>query len=187
MNRAIVIVDVQNDFCEGGNLAVEGGAATATRISLYLAGNAYDCVVATRDAHIDPGPHFSDTPDYVTTWPPHCVENTLGAMLHENLTYRTFAGVFAKGAHSAAYSGFEGRTEDGTTLAAFLHGRGVTAVDVCGIATDHCVKATALDAAALGFETTVLLDLTAAVDPDGVRAVLDQLATAGVRVRRTTS
>ena len=107
--RAIVIVDVQNDFCEGGNLAVAGGAATASRISSYLAGHPYDYVVATRDAHVDPGDHFSDSPDFVATWPPHCVEGTLGAMLHENLTYRTFAGVFAKGTKSAAYSGFEGR------------------------------------------------------------------------------
>lgn len=186
MTRAIVIVDVQNDFCEGGSLAVAGGAATASKISAYLAGHPYDCVVATRDAHVEPGEHFSDDPDYVTTWPPHCVEGTLGAMLHENLTYRTFAGVFAKGGHSAAYSGFEGHDEAGTPLAEFLRRRGVTAVDVCGIATDHCVRATALDAARRGFDTTVLLDLTAAVDPDGVRGVLDEFARTGVHVRRTT-
>jgi len=187
MTKAIVIVDVQNAFCEGGNLAVEGGAATASRISSYLAGHPYDVVVATRDAHVDPGTHFSDDPDYVQTWPPHCVEDTLGAMLHENLTYRTFAGVFAKGGHAAAYSGFEGRDEHGTPLADFLHRRGVTDVDVVGIATDYCVKATALDAARLGFATTVLLDLTAAVHPDGVRAVTEALTEAGVRVRRTNS
>jgi len=185
VTRALIIVDVQNDFCEGGALAVEGGAATATRISSYLAGHPYDLVVATRDAHVEPGDHFSDEPDYVDTWPPHCVENTLGAMLHENLTYRTFAGVFAKGGHSAAYSGFEGRDESGMPLAEFLHRRGASAVDVCGIATDHCVRATALDAARLGFETTVLLDLTAAVDPGRVREVTDELTRAGVRIRHT--
>jgi nicotinamidase/pyrazinamidase len=185
MTRAIVIVDVQNDFCEGGNLAVAGGAATASKISAYLAGHPYDYVVATRDAHVDPGDHFSDSPDYADTWPPHCVEGTLGAMLHENLTYRTFAGVFAKGTKSAAYSGFEGRDESGTPLAEFLHRRGVTALDVCGIATDHCVRATALDAARLGFDTTVLLDLTAAVDPGGLRKVTDELTVAGVALRHT--
>jgi len=185
MTRAIVIVDVQNDFCEGGNLAVAGGAAAASRISNYLAGHPYDCVVATRDAHVDPGAHFSDDPDYVDTWPAHCVEGTLGAMLHENLTYRTFAGVFAKGTHTAAYSGFEGRDEHSTPLADFLHRRGVTHVDVCGIATDHCVRATALDAARYGFETTVLLDLTAAVDPDRVRAVCDELTRVGVHLKRS--
>lgn len=186
MTKALIIVDVQNDFCEGGNLAVAGGAATASAISNYLAAHPYDCVVATRDAHVDPGAHFSDSPDYVDTWPPHCVEGTLGAMLHENLTYRTFAGVFAKGGHTAAYSGFEGRDERDRGLAEFLHGRGVDAVDVCGIATDHCVKATALDAARLGFGTSVLLDLTAAVDPEHLRTSLDQLTAAGVHLKRTT-
>ena len=185
MTRALVIVDVQNDFCEGGSLAVEGGSATASGISSYLAAHPYDVVVATRDAHIDPGPHFSADPDYVDSWPPHCIEDTPGAMLHENLTYRTFDGVFAKGGHAAAYSGFEGRDEHGTPLAAFLHGRAVDGVDICGIATDHCVKATALDAARLGFDTAVLLDLTAAVDPSGVRKVVDALTAAGVRIKRT--
>lgn len=186
MSKALIIVDVQNDFCEGGSLAVAGGADVAAAISSYLARHPYDCVVATRDAHVDPGAHFSDEPDYVDSWPRHCVEGTLGAMLHENLTYRTFAGIFAKGSTSAAYSGFEGRTERGTPLAEFLHARDIDSVDVCGLATDHCVKATALDAARLGFDTTVLLDLTAAVDPDGLKPVLEQLSAAGVHIRRTT-
>jgi nicotinamidase/pyrazinamidase len=185
VTRAIVIVDVQNDFCEGGALAVEGGAATASRISAYLAGHPYDCVVATRDTHVNPGAHFSDDPDYVDSWPSHCVENTPGAMLHENLTYRTFAGVFAKGAHAAAYSGFEGRDDSGTPLADFLRRRDVTSVDVCGIAADFCVRATALDAARRGFETTVLVDLTAAVHPEGLRAVTEELTRAGVHLKRT--
>ena len=180
---ALIVVDVQNDFCEGGSLAVTGGAAVAAAIGALIP--QYGTVVATRDWHIDPGDHFSDSPDFVATWPPHCVEGTLGAMLHENLTYRTFAGVFAKGTKSAAYSGFEGRDESGTPLVEFLHRRGVTSLDVCGIATDHCVRATALDAARLGFDTTVLLDLTAAVDPDNVRRVTDELTTAGVAVRHT--
>ena len=180
--RAIVIVDVQNDFCEGGNLAVAGGAATASRISSYLAGHPYDYVVATRDAHVDPGDHFSDSPDFVATWPPHCVEGTLGAMLHENLTYRTFAGVFAKGTKSAAYSGFEGRDESGTPLVEFLHRRGVTSLDVCGIATDHCVRATALDASRLGYHTTVLLNLAAPVSAEHVPQVVEELNNAQVFV-----
>ncbi len=184
MTRAIVIVDVQNDFCEGGNLAVEGGAAAASKISAYLAGHPYDVVVATRDAHVEPGAHFSDDPDFVDTWPPHCVEGTLGAMLHENLTYRTFDAVFAKGQRAAAYSGFEGRDERGTPLVQFLRDRGVDAVDVCGIATDYCVKATALDAAKYGFDTTVLLDLTAAVHPDRLRETKDQLTARGVHLKR---
>ena len=186
MTEALIVVDVQNDFCEGGSLAVPGGAAAATRISAHLAQHPYAVVVATRDAHVDPGGHFSDDPDYLDTWPPHCVEGTPGAKLHENLTFRTFAGVFAKGAHAPAYSGFEGRDEHGLGLTEFLHRRGVTAVSVCGIATDHCVRATALDAARNGFETTVLLDLTAAVDPGSLRRVVAEFSAAGIHVRRTT-
>ena len=184
MNKAIIIVDVQNDFCELGNLAVEGGADTAANISSYLAGHRYDCVVATRDAHIDPGAHFSDHPDFVDSWPPHCVENTLGAMLHENLTYRTFSAVFAKGNYTAAYSGFEGTNEQGMPLADYLRYRNIESVDICGLATDYCVKETALDAVRRGFETTVLIDLTAAVHPDNVRSVTDELTRAGVRIKR---
>ncbi len=179
--RALVVVDVQNDFCEGGSLAVAGGAAVATAISAYLADNpGYDVVVATRDAHIDPGPHFSATPDYVDSWPVHCVVGTEGAALHPNLTWRDFAGIFDKGNYAAAYSGFEGRDADGRTLDEVLAAAGVTDVDVCGIATDYCVNATALDAATLGYVTTVLVDLTTAVAPANLEAVSERWAEAGV-------
>ncbi len=181
--RALIVVDVQNDFCEGGSLAVAGGAQVATDISAYLAGNpGYDLVVATRDAHIDPGAHFSDTPDFVDSWPRHCVVGTPGADLHPNLTFRDFAGVFDKGNYEAAYSGFEGDTADGVSLDEFLAESGVTDVDVCGIATDYCVKATAEDAALLGYVTTVLTDLVAAVAPDRLPAAWESLADAGVAV-----
>ena len=179
--RALVVVDVQNDFCEGGSLAVAGGAAVATAISAYLADNpGYDVVVATRDAHIDPGPHFSATPDYVDSWPVHCVVGTEGAALHPNLTWRDFAGIFDKGNYAAAYSGFEGRDADGRTLDEVLAAAGVTDVDVCGIATDYCVNATALAAATLGSVTTVLVDLTTAVAPANLEAVSERWAEAGV-------
>jgi nicotinamidase/pyrazinamidase len=179
--RALVVVDVQNDFCEGGSLAVAGGAAVATAISAYLADNpGYDVVVATRDAHIDPGAHFSAAPDYVDSWPVHCVVGTEGAALHPNLTWRDFAGIFDKGNYAAAYSGFEGRDADGRTLDEVLAAAGVTDVDVCGIATDYCVNATALDAATLGYVTTVLVDLTAAVAPANLEAVSERWAESGV-------
>ncbi len=165
--RALVVVDVQNDFCEGGSLAVAGGAQAASDISAYLAGDpGYDVVVATRDAHVDPGAHFSDTPDFVDSWPRHCVVGTPGQELHPNLTWRNFGAVFDKGAYEAAYSGFEGTDAQGQTLDEFLAAAGVTDVDVCGIATDHCVSATARDAARLGYVTTVLTDLVAAVSPE---------------------
>lgn len=181
--RALVVVDVQNDFCEGGSLAVAGGAQVASDISAYLASSpGYDVVVATRDAHIDPGAHFSDTPDYVDSWPVHCVVGTPGQELHPNLTWRDFDAVFDKGNYAAAYSGFEGRDAEGRTLDEFLASGGVTDVDVCGIATDYCVNATALDAATLGYVATVITPLTAAVAPDKLDAVETRWAESGVAV-----
>jgi nicotinamidase/pyrazinamidase len=180
-----VIVDVQNDFCQGGSLAVTGGAEVAGAISDYLAGlegRGYEHVVATQDWHIDPGSHFSAEPDFVGTWPPHCVAGTRGAEFHPSLDTSVIEAAFRKGARSAAYSGFEGADAEGTPLAAWLRDRGVTAVDVAGIATDHCVRATATDAATAGFDTQVLLDLTAGVAEDTTRAALDELRTAGVKL-----
>ena len=179
--RALIVVDIQNDFCEGGSLAVAGGAQVAARVSEYLAsGPGYDVVVATRDAHIDPGDHFSDQPDFAGHWPPHCVQGTPGARFHPALTWRDFDAVFDKGAYQAAYSGFEGTCADGTDLAGYLRERGITGVDVCGLATDYCVDETARDAAAAGFATTVLTGLTAAVAPDRLAGILAGWARAGV-------
>lgn len=183
MTRSLVVVDVQRDFCEGGSLAVAGGAATAARIGALLRGDhGYDHVVATRDHHIDPGAHFSATPDFLDSWPPHCVVGTAGVELHEPLTIRDFAAVFDKGEYAAAYSGFEGVDASGQTLAGWLAEHDVDTVDVCGIATDYCVRATALDAATAGFPTRVLLDLTAAVAPDRLPDTLDTLRDSGVEV-----
>ena len=188
MSRALIIVDVQNDFCEGGSLAVAGGAAVAAAINGRTASADYDAIVATTDFHVDPGAHFADEPDFVDSWPAHCVAGTRGAQLHPALDVRPVQAVFRKGAHAAAYSGFEGTT-DGVppasgqiTLADWLSERGIDAVDVCGIATDHCVRATALDAAELGLDTRVLLDLTAGVAPATTVAALDQLTAAGVEL-----
>jgi nicotinamidase/pyrazinamidase len=186
MHRALIIVDVQNDFCEGGSLAVTGGAEVAASITDLVAEATagYAHVVATRDHHVDPGDHFSDTPDFVTSWPVHCVAGTEGVGFHPNFAPSVTSGavdtVFDKGAYSAAYSGFEGANENDETLAGWLRERGVTEVDVVGIATDHCVKATALDAAAEGFTTRVLLDLTAGVAKETTEAALEQLQAAGV-------
>ena len=183
MARALIVVDVQNDFCEGGSLAVAGGDAVAQRIAeLIAADHGYDHVVATRDHHVDPGDHFAERPDFVDSWPAHCVAHTDGAQHHPSLAEAPFAAIFDKGEYAAAYSGFEGTSADGAPLADWLRERGVDRVDVCGIATDYCVKATALDAARHGFATTVLLDLTAAVAPASTDAVVDELTAAGVTV-----
>lgn len=181
--RALIVVDVQNDFCEGGSLAVTGGAAVAERISTLLAGGTdYAHVVATKDFHIDPGDHFSDTPDYRESWPRHCVAGTGGADFHPRLDPTPIEPVFTKGEYSAAYSGFEGSDASGTPLGDWLRRRGVDEVDVVGIATDYCVRATAADAAAAGFTTRVLLDLTAGVAEDSTAEAVAALRTAGVTV-----
>jgi nicotinamidase/pyrazinamidase len=195
MAKALVVVDVQNDFCEGGSLAVAGGADVALRIGSVLHDRTtadpndptykdrmYDFVVATRDHHIDPGPHFADEPDFVDSWPRHCVVGTDGEAFHPNLDPQAFDAVFLKGEYQAAYSGFEGRDRDGSDLEAWLRERAVEQVDVCGIATDYCVRATALDASQAGFTTRVLLDLTAAVAPAQLPETIDVLTKSGVSV-----
>jgi nicotinamidase/pyrazinamidase len=182
--RALIIVDVQNDFCEGGSLAVEGGAAIAAAVSRYLAaeGGSYAHVVASRDYHVDPGAHFSAEPDFSASWPPHCVAGTAGAEFHPDFDTSRVETVFSKGAHAAAYSGFEGTDAADTPLGTWLRERGVDALDVVGIATDYCVRATALDAAQQGFATRVLLGLTEGVDPVTTARALDELRAAGVEL-----
>lgn len=185
--RALIVVDVQRDFCEGGSLAVTGGASTAARISGWLGshGDDYDVVVATRDWHVEPGGHFAgpgQQPDFDQSWPPHCVVGTEGSAWHPDLHLPERAVVVSKGEREAAFSGFQGRTDAGEPLGDVLSRHGVTAVDVVGIATSYCVKATALDAVSAGLDTRVLVDLTADVDPEATPATLVALAEAGVSV-----
>jgi nicotinamidase/pyrazinamidase len=184
--RALIIVDVQNDFCEGGSLAVAGGAAVARSVSSLLASadHGYRHVVATKDYHIDPGSHFSREPDYAHSWPPHCVAGSPGAEFHPDLAADRIEAVFRKGAHGAAYSGFEGVDDAGAPLADWLRAQDVDTVDVVGIATDYCVRATAADAAANGFAARVLLGLTAGVAPGTTAEAITALGDAGVEVTR---
>ncbi|MGV9416160.1 nicotinamidase [Streptomyces sp. NPDC003674] len=189
MRRALIVVDVQNDFCEGGSLAVTDGADVAAAVTELIgqaAGTGYRHVVATRDHHIAPGGHFADDPDFVHSWPAHCVAGTEGVGFHPNFAPAVASGavdaVFDKGAYAAAYSGFEGADENGVPLAEWLRARHIDEVDVVGIATDHCVRATALDAAREGFRTQVLLDLTAGVAPQTTERALEELRAAGVEL-----
>lgn len=204
MPKALIIVDVQNDFCEGGSLATERGAEVAALISEYIETRHgdYEAIVATLDWHVNPGDHFSDTPDYKTSWPRHCVAESRGADTHENLDTDYIEAFFRKGAFEAAYSGFEGllapensvmtgereagaAVEDETpklSLDDWLQEHEITDVDVVGIATDFCVKATALDAVDAGYETRVLLNLTAPVSEEGQDDAVDELEDAGVTV-----
>ena len=177
--RALLVVDVQEDFCEGGSLAVAGGRAVAERVAALLP--SYELRVASTDWHVDPGDHFSADPDFVRSWPAHCIVGTSGSRLQAPLTEELIAGVVRKGEHAAAYSAFEG-TVDGQPLASWLAERGVAALDVCGIATDHCVRASALDARAAGLPVRLLQELCAGVAPATTEAALAELRAAGVEL-----
>ncbi|OBH20247.1 isochorismatase family protein [Mycolicibacter sinensis] len=184
--RALIIVDVQNDFCDGGALPVSGAVDVADGITRYLHGAAtrdrYAHVVATKDWHIDPGDHFSAHPDYVTSWPPHCRAGTAGADLHPALSTDRIDEVFTKGQYDAGYSGFDGVDGDGTALADWLHRHEVDRVDVVGVATDYCVRHTAEDAIRAGFATAVLAQLTAGVGAESSAAAVAAMRRAGVVV-----
>ena len=190
MKRALIVCDVQNDFCEGVSLAVRGGAKAAHDIAEVLhhwvakdpKAADYAHVVATKDHHIDPGDHWSDDPDFHHSWPVHCRVGTDGEAFHPNLDPQPFDAIFLKGEHSAAYSGFEGKDPDGVGLTDWLKGHEVTDVDVCGIATDYCVRATALDAVDEGFKVRVLQGLCAGVAEDSSRSALEELREAGATV-----
>ncbi|MEU1040934.1 isochorismatase family protein [Streptomyces sp. NPDC005551] len=189
MSRGLIVVDVQNDFCEGGSVPVSGGARIATAVAELVeqsAGGDYRYIVATRDHHIDPGSHFSESPDFKDSFPVHCVAGGEGGEFHPHFAPVVTGGkvdaVFFKGAHSASKSGFEGADERGTSLADWLRERGVEDVDVVGIATDHCVRATALDALKAGFRARVLLDYCVGVAPDTTATTLKDFQQAGVAV-----
>lgn len=204
MTRALIVVDVQNDFCEGGSLAVPGGTDTASEITDYIETTLgrYDVVAATQDWHIEPGPHFSDTPDYKESWPVHCVAGTTGASLHPDLDTEHIDAFFRKGQYEAAYSGFEGvlAPEDEVptgdldaaavppdpaetvSLDDWLRENDVEEVVIVGLAADYCVRATALDAIAAGYDTFVIPDLCRGIDRAGTRAALAELEDAGVEL-----
>ena len=195
MSRALIIVDVQNDFCEGGSLAVAGGAEVAAAISDYVDAHhlEFDHIVATQDWHIDPGAHFSEEPDFKDSWPSHCVAGTKGAELHPDLDTEYIQAYFQKGQFAAAYSGFEGllapedavptgdrqpgslsagdpesyaAADDAIGLDDWLQSHDVEDVVVVGIATDYCVMATSLDAVQAGYSVTVIRSLTAGIAED---------------------
>ena len=184
MTRALLIVDVQNDFTEGGALAVAGGDAVASAVTSYLAAHAadYDVIVASRDWHDpdnDNGGHFADEPDFVDSWPAHCVAGTAGAEYDELLATDAVTHHVRKGQGKPAYSMFEGVADDGANTAALLSARSVLSADVVGLATDHCVRATVLDAIAHGVHVRVLTDLVAGVGEESSNAALAEMAHAG--------
>lgn len=182
--RALLVVDVQPTFCEGGALPVAGGNATAEAIARFAASHRdrYALVVTTQDWHVNPGHHFSDNPDFVDTWPPHGVAGTAEAELHPALAGLRPDASVRKGAHAAAYSGFEGVDEEGRPLALILQDAHITDVDVVGIAESHCVRATTLDALDLGLGARVLTDLTVPVTAELGAAARTEMAQAGAEL-----
>ena len=187
-NRALIVVDVQPTFCEGGSLGVTGGHAVAEAIADHAARHRdrYDLVVTTQDWHIDPGAHFSEQPDFVDTWPPHGVAGTPEAELHPALADLNPDASLRKGAYAAAYSGFDASDDDGRDLATVLDEARISEVEIVGIAESHCVKATALDAIALGLRTRVLTDLTVPVSPEQGAQARAAMAAAGAELIPST-
>jgi nicotinamidase/pyrazinamidase len=189
--RALLLVDVQPTFCEGGELAVEGGNAVAERIATYVIEHRgdYALTVTSQDWHHEPGPHFAEHPDFIDSWPPHGLADTPGALIHPVLTHALGAAgadvSIRKGQHAAAYSAFDGVDSAGRTLAECLAAAGIDEIDLCGIAESHCVRATGLDALALGLAVRLLTDLTVPVSPEsGAQARLD-LRAAGAALTRS--
>lgn len=171
MKKALLIVDVQNDFCPGGALAVKDGDKVVPVINGII--DKFDLVLASKDWHPVDSVHFEK-------WPVHCVQNTYGADFHPDLQTDKIDRVLLKGTQNKddGYSAFEATN---ISLADFLRGEGVTDLYVCGLATDYCVKATALDACKLGFRTYVITDAVAAVNlnPGDDKKALEEISSQG--------
>src|SRR5579864_1488519 len=193
MRNALLAVDLQSDFVQGGSLPVPNGLQVAAQVARHIRHfrTEYQFVVASRDYHEDPADHFSATPDYVTTWPPHCVIGTPGAAFVPpiaNLVREKMIGaIVSKGRHAAAYSAFEGVDQRGHVLLDVLKEQRIDHIDVCGIATDYCVRASALDARKNEFQVRVLVNLCAAVtEATGLQA-LEELKAAGCQLQAATA
>jgi nicotinamidase/pyrazinamidase len=183
--RALIVVDVQPTFCEGGELGVDGGNEIAERVADYVAAHRdrYTTVITTQDWHIDPGPHFSDDPDYVDSWPPHGIAGSPDAELHPALAGLAADHAVKKGQYSHGYSGFDGADESGRSLETILREERVEDVDVVGLVESHCVKHTALDARRAGLHARVLTDLTIPVSEAQGEEAEKELTSAGVELR----
>jgi nicotinamidase/pyrazinamidase len=183
---AIIVVDPQPDFFEGGALPVPGATAASYRIAEFLNEHRhdFDLTIVTQDWHFNPGDHWSSEPDFVAKWPVHCAANTAGALLHESLSDVQWDAVIRKGMHEAAFSGFDGEEMNGATLTEVLSSSNVRTVTVVGFATDYCVRATALDARALGMKVRVKLDLCAGVNPVTTAAAIAEMMHAGIDVEK---
>ncbi|MEG3586269.1 MAG: isochorismatase family protein [Actinomycetota bacterium] len=183
--KALLIVDVQPTFCEGGSLPVQGGNEVAEDIAVLLkSDHGYQHVITTQDWHIQPGQHFAASPDYINTWPEHGLAGSKEADLHPELVdvMHRITHMVKKGMFNAAYSGFEGVDEHERGLNKTLQRNHVTHIDVVGLALDYCVKATAIDSVHHGYETRVLTQFSAAVSPEKMDSTISELEKAGVGI-----
>ena len=193
MRNALLAVDIQSDFVVEGSLPVPDGLQVAAQVARHIRHfkTEYDFIVASRDYHEDPQDHFSATPDYVNTWPPHCVIGTPGAafvppiqnLVREKLIHT----VVSKGRHAAAYSAFEGVDARGHTLLEVLREHEIDHIDICGIATDYCVRATALDARKSAFQVRILVNLCAAVNEATGLQAIEEMKAAGCQVQAASA
>ena len=188
-----MVVDVQADFVEGGSLGVTGGLQVAAMIARHIRHfkAEYQFVVASRDFHEDAPDHISATPDFVTTWPPHCMAGTPGVAfvpsIQNLVREKLIQAVVTKGRHSAAYSAFEGLDPRGHYLLDVLKENRIDQIDVCGIATDYCVRASALDARKNAFQVRVLVNLCAAVKEETGLQALEEMKAAGCQLQAATA
>lgn len=190
MSKALLVVDVQRDFVEGGSLAVDGGLRVAKFTHELIRNNRkdYKKIVATKDWHNRVGTnnfHFSNTPDFVDTWPAHCIAGSTGAEFAGRLDGLMFDDVFHKGWNVPAYSGFQGISvrNNTTSLHAYLSAYGLIELDVCGIASTHCVLATVKDALDKGYIVRVLSDLTVGVGgPEANERALKEMEALGATI-----
>ncbi|HEY7163082.1 MAG TPA: bifunctional nicotinamidase/pyrazinamidase [Candidatus Binatia bacterium] len=186
MRNALIIVDVQNDFCPGGALAVSEGDQIVPVLNRYIKSfeKSGDTIVATRDWHPQQTRHFVSGGGI---WPPHCVQGTRGADFHPALKLPANTVLVSKGMSpdSDSYSGFDAVTDDETELAEALRSLGVERVFVAGLATDYCVKHTVLDALRQGFKVIVLRDAIRGVNlqPDDSTRALQEMIDAGAELR----
>jgi nicotinamidase/pyrazinamidase len=193
MRNALLAVDLQADFVQGGSLPVPNGMQVCAMIARHIRHfkTEYALVVASRDYHEDPGAHFSSTPDFLTTWPPHCVIGTPGAAfvppVANLVREKLIATVVSKGRSAAAYSAFEGLDNRGHPLVDVLKEARIDHIDVCGIATDYCVRQTALDARQNGFQVRILVNLCAAVNEATGQQAIEEMKAAGCQLQAATA
>lgn len=193
MRNALLVVDVQADFVEGGSLGVTGGLNVAAMIARHVRHfkAEYQFVVASRDYHENAPDHISDKPDYVNTWPPHCMVGTPGAAfvptIQNLVREKLIQTVVTKGRSSAAYSAFDAVDARGHPLLDVLKENRIDHIDVCGIATDYCVRASALDARKNQFQVRVLVNLCAPVNEATGLQALEEMKAAGVQLQAATA